>query len=240
MKPNKPLGIKNYGSIPHLPGSKLGKHDSYIHDGQARIMTEKFRDKYDYLIVTEKYDGTNVGVAKKNGQIIAIQRKGYDCKSSPYYPHKVFSEYVRERNLFFEKILNEGERIVGEWLYEASGIHYKINGSPFVAFDLFDINNKRYSYFDLLKRLGMNGVSVARLIHKGAPMKVDGLIQSLYKGTFSTLDGQKPEGLVFRIERKGVFDFMAKWVRPDFVPGRYLAGIGMPEGSGGIKNELNF
>ena len=56
----KPLNRKNYGSIPHLLGSKLGATDKYVHEGQHRIMTEKTRDKHDYVIVTEKYDGANI------------------------------------------------------------------------------------------------------------------------------------------------------------------------------------
>lgn len=43
-------------------------------------------------------------------------------------------------------------------------------------------------------------------------------------GSIPHLFGAKytPEGLVYRCERKGEFDFMAKWVRPDFIPGKYL------------------
>lgn len=45
MENFKPLNRKNYGSIPHLLGSKLGETDKYIHEGQHRIMTENTRDK---------------------------------------------------------------------------------------------------------------------------------------------------------------------------------------------------
>jgi hypothetical protein len=34
----KPLGRKSYGSIPHLPGSRLGPGDYCISEGQAPIM----------------------------------------------------------------------------------------------------------------------------------------------------------------------------------------------------------
>jgi len=33
------------------------------------------------------------------------------------------------------------------------------------------------------------------------------------------------EGLIFRVERKGQFDFLAKWVRPDYVAGEFLPGL---------------
>jgi len=57
---NKPLGRKSYGSIPHLPGSRLGPGDYHAHEGQARIATEKARDKHDKIYVQEKLDGSNV------------------------------------------------------------------------------------------------------------------------------------------------------------------------------------
>lgn len=59
----KPLGHKAYGSIPHLPNSRLGVGDYHCHEGQARICCEKARDKHDRIIVTEKLDGSNVCVA---------------------------------------------------------------------------------------------------------------------------------------------------------------------------------
>ena len=60
MNNNKPLGRKNYGSIPHLPGSRMGEADHKCSEGQARIATEKARDKHDRVICQEKLDGSNV------------------------------------------------------------------------------------------------------------------------------------------------------------------------------------
>ena len=36
----KPLGRKAYGSIPHLPGSRIGPGDHHCHEGQRRIGLE--------------------------------------------------------------------------------------------------------------------------------------------------------------------------------------------------------
>ena len=44
----KPFGRLSYGSIPHLPGSRLGSGDHHITEGQARILTVKTRDKHDH------------------------------------------------------------------------------------------------------------------------------------------------------------------------------------------------
>ena len=68
----KILGFKNYGSIPHLSNSKLGDGDHYINSGQEFILTQKPRDRHDNILVFEKYDGSNVGVCKKDNKIYAF------------------------------------------------------------------------------------------------------------------------------------------------------------------------
>ena len=83
----KPIGRRNYGSIPHLHNSKLGEGDYYIGEGQERILTVKARDKHDNILVFEKYDGSNVGVAKFENKIFALTRSGYEANTSPYKQH---------------------------------------------------------------------------------------------------------------------------------------------------------
>jgi hypothetical protein len=79
----KPLGAKSYGHIAHLPGSRMGPGDHKCHEGQKRIATEKPRDRHDEVIVQEKLDGSNVGVARLDGMLYALTRAGYDADSSP-------------------------------------------------------------------------------------------------------------------------------------------------------------
>jgi hypothetical protein len=128
-------------------------------------------------------------------------------------------------------------------LYEASGIHYKIKGDPFVTFDFFTADNNRLSYKDFMEEKANNiTAQPARLIHYGEPKKPEDLLNDLniFRFLVRSIDGQGPEGMVFRIERKGVFDFMAKWVRSDFQAGKYLPGVGLPKDSEGIKNEIDY
>src|SRR5689334_8823639 len=87
---NKPMRRKAYGSIGHLPQSRLGPGDWSVHEGQARIATFKPRDKHDRIIVTEKVDGSCVAVARVKGVIHALGRAGYPAESSPYEHIKMF------------------------------------------------------------------------------------------------------------------------------------------------------
>lgn len=218
----KPLGFKNYGSIPHLSSSKLGEGDHYIHIGQEEILTKKARDKHDTILSFEKYDGSNVGICKKNNKIYAITRSGYEAKTSPYKQHHKFSEWVYKEENMFLAMLNEGERIVGEWLIEPHGLLYNITGDPIVFFDYFDGAGKRILYNDLKAILFDFGLKVARLLSNGNPKSLNELLPILNKKTKYTESQDDPEGIVFRVERKGNVDFLAKWVRPDFEAGKYL------------------
>lgn len=69
----KPLGGKAYGSIGHLPQSRLGPGGWHVHEGQARICLEKPR-KGDRVIVCEKLDGACMTVANIDGRIIGVPR----------------------------------------------------------------------------------------------------------------------------------------------------------------------
>src|ERR1700681_524391 len=116
---NKPLGRKNYGSIPHLPNSRIGPGDHHVHEGQAVICCEKTRDSRDVVIVTEKLDGSNVGIARIGDDIVALGRAGWTAQSSPYKQHQLFAAWVRWNESLFLEILHPGERFIGEWLAQA-------------------------------------------------------------------------------------------------------------------------
>lgn len=217
----KPLNRKNYGSIPHLSNSKLGENDHFIGIGQERILTQKKRDKHDTILVFEKYDGSNVGIAKKEGEIFALTRNGYEASTSPYRQHHEFTKWVKKREAYFKKILNEGERLIAEWLLQAHGIIYKITSEPIVFFDYFDAENNRFTY-DKLKNLDL---PLPRMLHQGEPARVEELLSVLNQKTEHIKSNENPEGMVYRVERKEQVDFLAKWVSPDFEPGKYCIGI---------------
>jgi len=218
IKQMKPLNRKNYGSIPHLSNSKLGEMDYFIHEGQERILTEKKRDKHDTILVFEKYDGSNVGVGKKDGNVFALTRSGYEASTSPYKQHHEFAKWVSERKDMFNSLLEEGERVTGEWLLQAHGLIYKIDNDPILFFDYFNENNERQP-FEVVEQMGL---PLPRLLHKGEAVSVDELKPILSLKTDSIMSLEAPEGMVYRVERKGKVDFLAKWVRKDFEAGKYI------------------
>lgn len=218
----KPLGQKAYGSIPHLPGSRLGPGDHHCQEGQARICTERLRDTYDRVTVTEKLDGSCVAVAKLDGVIVPLGRAGWPASSSPYEQHQLFHVWAMEHQQDFLDILSEGERLIGEWLAQVHGTRYLLTHAPFVAFDL--MCGQRRAVYDEFRSRASGRFPMPNLIHDGPPLSVEAALSKLLPfGRHGALD--LVEGAVWRVERKRHFDFLAKYVRPDKVDGFYLPEI---------------
>lgn len=223
-KPEKPLGQKAYGSIPHLPGSRRGPADKGLSEQQAAICTHKARDRHDLIIVQEKLDGSNCSVAKVNGEIIALGRAGYRANTSKYEQHQHFARWVESNRDRFAALLNEGERCCGEWLAQAHGTRYQLTHEPYVIFDLMR-GVERTPWLECAARL--TGFVLPRTLHVGAPMSIEAVCAVLEPSGHGAID--PVEGAVWRVERKGVVDFLGKYVRPEKVDGLLL-----PELNGGV------
>ncbi|HZP93346.1 MAG TPA: RNA ligase family protein [Burkholderiales bacterium] len=195
--------------------------DKHCHEGQARICTEKPRDKYDRIIVQEKLDGACVAVANIDGTILALGRAGYLATSSPFEQHHLFAQWVADNEARFLEVLRPGERLVGEWIAQAHGTRYALSHEPFVAFDLMrEVTRTPYEGF--IQRIAERFVT-PRVIHTGGPIAIDAVVAHLEPSGHGALDAV--EGAVWRVERQGRVDFLAKWVRPDKVDGSYLPEI---------------
>lgn len=228
MQNTKPLNVKNYGSIPHFSGSKLGPSDKKLDPNQERLATVEFTlsfaSKKPLVIVEEKLDGSNVGVAKINGELIPLTRYGYPAKTSPYRQHHMFDEWVEQNRHRFDEIVGEGERVVGEWLAQAHGTQYLLHTEAFVMLDYFTAKNKRINWELINDKADQVGFLRPYCSHiSQRPIPIDEVKQYFQKhGSFHGAIGG-PEGFVYRVEteRKG-FCFLAKYVRPDYEPGKYM------------------
>lgn len=219
----KPLGRKAYGSIGHLPSSRLGPGDHCITEGQARIATEKARDKHDVIIVQEKLDGSCVAAAKIDGNIVPLTRAGYHARTSPYEMHHMWADWCDDNAKRFDLILEDGERVVGEWIAQAHGTLYdmELAVEPFIAFDLMR-STERAIFNEFEARVYDGGFEMPYLLHCGGPCSVARAME--YHGRVNS-GCDEPEGVVYRVERHGKVDFLCKWVRPDKVDGKYLPNI---------------
>lgn len=216
----KPLGIKNYSSIGHIPGSRIGSGDHHCPPGQAAIATTKTRDKYDEVFCCEKLDGGNVGVCKVSGVIYPLTRSGYVATTSAYPHHHRFAEWVYFHQARFDALLQEGERVAGEWLIQAHGTRYRLPHEPFVVFDLFSSDNQRLRYDEFVERVWRLEFITAALLHRGGSFSLKAALRAIETSRHGAID--PVEGVVWRVERKGKVEFLCKYVRPEKQDGIYL------------------
>lgn len=216
----KPLGQKAYGSIPHLPGSRLGPGDHHCSPGQAVIACEKPRDKHDVIIVQEKLDGSNVAVAKVDGRVIALTRAGYKALSSPHLQHHHFDKWVNKNYSRFDSLLSEGERVCGEWLAMAHGTRYNLPHEPFVPFDIM-VKTTRAIYSEFVERISLYQFTLPRLLNRGKSYSIDMAMHAIKVSGHGAID--PVEGAIWRVERNGEVDFLVKYVRHDKEDGKYFS-----------------
>lgn len=222
-KPSKPLGGKAYGSIPHIPGSRIGRAERCITEGQCRILTEKVRDRHDFILVQEKVDGACCSVARVDGHLWALTRSGYPAVTSPYPQFHVFAAWVEKNKDRFE-FLRDGERLVGEWMHQAHGTRYNLGGKePFIVFDFFQ-DGKRACNTNFLLTFQYHQLPIPWTLHVGGPCSIEKALERLGEhGHHGAID--RAEGCVWRCERKGEVDFLAKYVRLEKIDGKYLPEV---------------
>lgn len=218
----KPLGGKAYGSIGHLPNSKLGPGDHSIGEDQAALLTHRINPQHhkSRVVVQQKIDGACCAVAKIGGVVVPLGRAGYPAATAPHQHVRDFHAWAMARRDAFDALLSEGERVVGEWLGAQHAIAYLIRSDAhkFVAFDLMR-GRTRCLHDETASRVEAVGLVAAHTIHVGAPLPVTDawLRLLLVRGGFGVLSYQAdPEGLVYRYEHKGMVKFLGKWVRPSF------------------------
>ena len=232
-KPEKPLGFKAYGSTPHLFGSRLGPGDYSLTEKQSELFTGGRSRRGDRFIVTEKIDGSCVSVARVDGRIVALQRAGYPAATSPFALHHAFDRWVNARAAKFAAVLDDGERIVGEWLHTAMGTRFEIADPDqlLVGFALFG-GKQRQPYDEFASRCSVAGLPRARVLSDGPGIGIPEAMALLGEsGHHGAMDD--PEGAVWVMETDGAFNNIAKFVRSDKVDGKYMSGF---TGKGEVVN----
>lgn len=217
QKPEKILKYKTYDSIGHLHESRLGPKDHHIDERSNSNFVSVLPNQQSLVIVQEKLDGTNVTIANVDNKIYALSRSGFDCSNSPQEQHQMFEKWVKREYDTWMLALAPGDRIVGEWLALAHGTIYKNLKMPFVAFDIFQ-DNKRLSFLEFTKRTSTFHITTPYVVHMGGACS----IKRAHKIMAKEFPDYDYEGFVYRLEEKGEFKSIAKYVRPGKIDGLYL------------------
>ncbi|MBL8951593.1 MAG: RNA ligase family protein [Myxococcaceae bacterium] len=222
-KKDLPLGKKAYHRIPHLPGSRTGSSDRMADPPLARRCIEQARQG-DTIVVQEKLDGSCVALARIGDALVALGREGWRAAESDNPGRRMFAAWANTLDPEVHALLDDGDRLVGEWLALAHSTRYVLTHAPFVAFDWFHAGRWATSE-QLTERFGRL-LTVPHVVHRGGAIGIADAVARLgEQGRHGATDAV--EGLVWRVERDGETAAWAKYVRPGKRDGALL-----PENTG--------
>ncbi|MDR2166390.1 MAG: RNA ligase family protein [Clostridiales bacterium] len=187
-----------FARVQHLPGSKMiDAQDKLLGAEQVKWLTLRRRTNADTVIITEKIDGMNGAILRRNGLLHPLIRKGYDCRANPLPWINDFAKFVEDNAARFLSVLEEGERLCGEWMVKTHTLSYRLPHEPFIAFDLIK-DAERMPYLAFRERIAKGDFIAAGLIHLGEAMPTEMALQLMGAGYHGVIGA--PEGLVYRYE----------------------------------------
>lgn len=208
---------RNFGSIGHITGSKMiDRSDFFLSVEEQTKYIQCKRDKNDLVIITEKIDGMNAGVVKKDGYLYPINRKGYDTRiiGSQHKELAVlgngWAKWVDEHYAIYDAILQEDERLVFEYAEYRHTLEYKFKCEPVFLLAKYDANNKRINYASLTELANKYNLMQPPLLNIGVAVPPEIVIEQYPKGLVG-VKGQM-EGIVYSYEHKDVHESCAKFV----------------------------
>lgn len=218
----------------HLLGSQLQAGDEDL----PRVSLDDFAGAH--LVVTEKLDGTNVGLRFDDAGRPWLQSRGHWLGGEAHFDLLKQWAHVNAQALFAR--LGARFLVYGEWLYARHTVFYDALPAYLLVFDAFDL--ERGAFLDTPSRAALlAGLPVveAPVLWRGAAGAAKDLLAHLGPSRFRTpawrerlasvarergLDAQlalaqgddsdEMEGLYFRVEADGGVRARFKFVRPGF------------------------
>ncbi|WP_264210473.1 RNA ligase family protein [Leisingera thetidis] len=189
--------LRKYGRTFHLPQSPGATSDDKILQDASALLAEP------EVVITEKMDGENT----------TIHSGGCHPRSpdARYHPSR---DWMKAFAAGISPSLQEGERIVGEYLYARHAIAYGALPSYFLGF-AWIVNGVVQPWEATLVRFGELGIVSVPVLYRGPPS------ETVLKETISGLDLETQEGFVIRAARgfaeTEMQSLLAKYVRADHV-----------------------
>ncbi len=223
-QPDATVRLENFFKFPrtpHLFDLGAATRDDLILSGND--LTTFFASAAGKTItMEEKIDGANMGFSiNEEGRVLAQNRSHYvDSKYHPQF--QKLGSYIFQNQADLEFILCEGKRILyGEWLYARHSIHYTKLPDYFIAFDIFDIDEKRFldrqTFHALLDQTSI--AYIKPLVQDCQAYNSREALTNLIKTTRSRFSEHLIEGVYFRWDQDGRLKTRAKLVRQDFIAG---------------------
>ena len=233
--------IHKYPRTPHLEGSRLqpGDHDL------AQVPLDALAGRF--VVVEEKLDGANAGVALGADGRLRLQSRGHALTGGPRERHfDLFKRWAGAHASTLARVCAGGLTVYGEWLYAKHTVFYDALPHYFLEFDVRDPDGRFWSTARRQAHLAACGASA---VVRAVPVLWQGVLRdpralpamvapSLYKtaawrarlAASAEASGVAPdvalretdpadhaEGLYVKVEEAGVVVERYKWIRASFL-----------------------
>jgi len=207
--------MSEFFRFPHTP------HLEWLGKGEPRDDKVLSRDEVEAFLAApifleEKVDGANLGFSVDSDGMLRVQNRGQ------YLPRPLTGQFARlndwlamhEESLF--DTLSDSLILFGEWVAAVHSLEYPNLPDYFLAFDVFDRNEKKFWSTTRRDRL-VAKLGLHRIHEIGRGDYRLGAIKQLLLTTTSAYRHGSCEGIYLRQENKDWLIARAKLVHPDFV-----------------------
>jgi len=236
------IPLVKYPRTAHLfdtGGTAITADDLVLSENDA--VTTALCDGTTCVVIEEKIDGANLGISfDPSTQEFLVQNRSHFISSGEHVQFSRISEWLEHHRVALERILCTHDRLrqgslilYGEWLAARHSLPYHRLPALFVAYDVFDRNEKKFfsrkRFHTVLTDSGIPVVPVIETRTFGPYTqreKKEGLLRAALVNFLDTKsafrsDGGTVEGIVLRVDDTESLwlEHRYKVVRPDFIQG---------------------
>jgi ATP-dependent RNA circularization protein (DNA/RNA ligase family) len=206
-----PSDFIKFPHTPHLAWLSPGplREDRVLSDGEVREFLG------DEVVIEEKVDGANIGIAVSSDRTLSVQNRGAFVERPAPVQFQPLWNWLGSRS--DELITGLGQNLIlfGEWCYAVHSIRYDRLPDWFIGFDIYDRVAGAYFGADRRNELlsALNLYSVPRIAkgHFSLPQ-----VTKLLESSESAFGSSKIEGLYLRRESQGWLEQRVKIVQSEF------------------------
>jgi len=167
-------------------------------------------------IVEEKVDGANIGISLNDHGELNVQSRGSYITTDGHLQFRTLWPWVYERMHLFQEHLGARFILFGEWCFAKHSILYDRLPDWFLAFDIYDRDEKSFLAIEKRNRLlAMLNVIPIKQISSGIHTRNE--FERMLKFTTSEYADLPIEGIYVRLEKNSSLYARAKVVREDFI-----------------------
>jgi len=200
--------------FPHTP------HLAWLRANNPRIdkvLSSTERDQFlrHPLIVEEKLDGANIGISFDATLSPIVQNRGSVLGRGGHPQFQALWPWLAGHQERLAKGLGRQLILFGEWCFAVHSVRYIKLPDYFLAFDVYDRDEKRFWSADRRDELALAlGIVVVPRVGEGR-FSLEDLKRRLQLST-SQFGSEPMEGLYLRQDEDGWLRIRAKLVRPEF------------------------